>query len=199
MVNLAKDNPYRRDFNILRFQQKKNNGRFDNYWSFLFNAVFGSLNLRKVNMLGRKFTWEKLKISLPTYEKLDRVLMDTKWKTKYPMVTVHAQEHIEALSDHAPLFLGIFFKREYINIPEIPITPSLCTPTKCPKDITDAHNQKNKKEEEKRKVHQFLVAEARTTTKENTQSPYSPTATPRRRKECTRTIVTQSKILGFHP
>jgi hypothetical protein len=32
--------------------------------------------------------------------------MDANWKTKFPMVSVRAQERIEGLSDHAPLLLS---------------------------------------------------------------------------------------------
>ena len=55
-------------------------------------------------MTGRQFTWAN-SLPEPTYEKLDRVLMDTDWKSKYPMVSVRALECFEALSDHAPILL----------------------------------------------------------------------------------------------
>jgi hypothetical protein len=55
-------------------------------------------------MTGRQFTWD-YSLPVPTYEKLDRVLMDTEWKNKYPMVSVRALERIEKLSDHAPILL----------------------------------------------------------------------------------------------
>lgn len=42
---------------------------------------------------------------MPTYEKLDRVLMDTEWELKFPLMTVRALERIEALSDNAPIIL----------------------------------------------------------------------------------------------
>jgi hypothetical protein len=42
----------------------------------------------------------------PTYEKLDRLLMDSDWEDKYPMVSVRALERIEALLDHAPILLS---------------------------------------------------------------------------------------------
>jgi hypothetical protein len=61
LVNLAKDNPYPiligGDFNLLRFQHKKSKGHFDSHWSFLFNVVIDSLDLREVSMVGRQFTW----------------------------------------------------------------------------------------------------------------------------------------------
>ena len=55
-------------------------------------------------MSGWQLTWANNR-SVPMYEKLDRVLMDTKWELKFPMVTVRALERIEALSDHAPIIL----------------------------------------------------------------------------------------------
>jgi response regulator RpfG family c-di-GMP phosphodiesterase len=56
-------------------------------------------------MLRRQFTWAN-SLPDPTYEKLDRVLMDTDWEDKFPLVTVRALEHIERLSDHAPILLS---------------------------------------------------------------------------------------------
>ena len=108
MVNLAKDNPHPciigGDFNLLRYPFEKSRGRFDNRWPLLFNAVIDSLNLREITMVGRQFTWAN---SLPeaTYEKRDRVLMDTDWESRFPLVSVRALERIEGLSDHAPILL----------------------------------------------------------------------------------------------
>ena len=110
LVNMAKDNPYPiligGDFNLLRFPHEKSRGRFDEHWPFLFNVDIDSLDLREVTMLERQFTWAN-SLPEPTYEKLDRVLMDTDWEEKLPMVTVRALERIEAISDHAPLLLSI--------------------------------------------------------------------------------------------
>ena len=55
-------------------------------------------------MVGRQFTWAN-SLSEPTYEKLDRVLMDTDWESKFPLVSVRALERIEDLPDHAPILL----------------------------------------------------------------------------------------------
>jgi hypothetical protein len=82
MVNLTKDNlnpmsiAGEGEFNLLRFPFEKSRGRFNNHWPFLFHVVIDSLDLREFSMIGRQFTWAN---SLPehTYEKLDRVLMDT--------------------------------------------------------------------------------------------------------------------------
>jgi hypothetical protein len=70
----------------------------------LFNVVIDSLDLREVAMIRRQFTWANNLLE-PTYEKLDRVVMDSDWEDKFPMVSVRALERIEALSDHAPILL----------------------------------------------------------------------------------------------
>ena len=55
-----------------------------------------------LSLSGRQFTWANNR-SIPTFEKLDRVLVTTDWEFKYPLASVRALERIEALSDHAPL------------------------------------------------------------------------------------------------
>ena len=55
-------------------------------------------------MIGRQFTWAN-SLPEPTYERLDRVLMDTDWESKFPLVSVRALERIQDLSDHAPILL----------------------------------------------------------------------------------------------
>jgi hypothetical protein len=108
LVNLAKDNPYPiligGDFNWLRFHHEKSKGWFDDHWPFLFNAVIDSLDLREVTMVGRQFTSAN-SLTNPTYEKLDRMLMDANWESKFPMVSIRALERIEGFSDHAPILL----------------------------------------------------------------------------------------------
>jgi response regulator RpfG family c-di-GMP phosphodiesterase len=55
-------------------------------------------------MVGRQFTLAN-SLPEPTFEKLDRVLMDANWESKFPMVSVHALERIQGFSDHAPILL----------------------------------------------------------------------------------------------
>jgi hypothetical protein len=89
---------------LLRFRHEKSKGPFKGHWPFLFNAIIDSLDLREVKMADRRYTWAN-SLPDPTYEKLDRVLMDTSWEDKFPMVSVRALERIEKLSDHAPILL----------------------------------------------------------------------------------------------
>jgi hypothetical protein len=118
LVNLAKDNPHPiligGDFNLLRFRHEKSKGRFDDHWPFIFNAVIDSLELKEVEMIGRQFTWAN-SLPNPTFEKLDRVLMDVEWESKFPMVSVRALERLERLSDHAPILLTTEASRPPIN------------------------------------------------------------------------------------
>ena len=91
------------DFNIIRNPSEKNNDNYDDRWSFLFSAIIDGLNLREIEMSGRKFTWANSK-NVPTYEKLDRVLASTEWEQKFPLVTVDALNR--EISDHTPLLLS---------------------------------------------------------------------------------------------
>ena len=67
------------DFNILRTPYDKNNDNYDSHWPFLFNTIIDGLNLRELEMSGRKYTWAN-SLPNPTYEKLDIILMATEWE-----------------------------------------------------------------------------------------------------------------------
>jgi hypothetical protein len=77
------------DFNIIRRQDEKNNDNFDGRWSFMFNMIIESLDLREIELSGRQFTWAN-SLPIPTYEKLDRVLTSVEWEQKFPLVMVRA-------------------------------------------------------------------------------------------------------------
>jgi exonuclease III len=92
------------DFNIIRNTSEKNNDRFDERWPFLFNAVIDNLELREIEMSGRRFTWANSR-RVPTYERLDRVLISPEWEQQYPLVRVEALNR--EISDHTPLLLSL--------------------------------------------------------------------------------------------
>ena len=69
---------------------------------FVFNAIIESFNLREIALSGRQFTWANRR-DTPTFEKLDRVLANTEWEQKFPLVTVRAMTR--SGSDHTPLLL----------------------------------------------------------------------------------------------
>jgi hypothetical protein len=91
------------DFNIIRNSSEKSNDRFEERWPFLFNAVIDSLDLREIDLSGRKFTWANSR-RVPTYEKLDRVLVSTEWEQFFSLATVEALTR--DISDHTPLLLS---------------------------------------------------------------------------------------------
>jgi hypothetical protein len=91
------------DFNIIRNSSEKNNVKFEGRWPFLFNAVIDSLDSREIEMSGHKFTWANSR-RVPTYERLDRVLVSIEWEQNYPLATVEALNR--EISDHTPLLLS---------------------------------------------------------------------------------------------
>jgi exonuclease III len=91
------------DFNIMRNSSEKNNDNFEERWPFLFNAVIDFLDLREIEMSGHKYTWANSR-RVPTYEKLDRVLVSTEWEQNFPLATVDALSR--DISDHTPLLLS---------------------------------------------------------------------------------------------
>jgi exonuclease III len=91
------------DYNILRHLSEKCNDRYNNRWPFLFNAIIDSLNLRELEMSGRKYTWAN-NLNTPTFEKLDRILMTTEWEEKFSFTTVHTLPR--EISDYTPILLN---------------------------------------------------------------------------------------------
>ena len=89
------------DFNIIRRPDEKNNDNYNDRWPFLFNDVIDTLNLRELEMAGRKFTWAN-NLQNQTFEKLDRILVCTDFESKYPFSSVRALSR--DISDHTPLF-----------------------------------------------------------------------------------------------
>jgi endonuclease/exonuclease/phosphatase family metal-dependent hydrolase len=90
------------DFNIIRRQEEKNNENFNPSWPFIFNAIIESLDLREIALSGRQFTWASRR-TVPTFEKLDRLLVSVEWEEKFPLVTVQALTRTG--SDHTPLLV----------------------------------------------------------------------------------------------
>jgi endonuclease/exonuclease/phosphatase family metal-dependent hydrolase len=90
------------DFNIIRRKEEKNNDNFYARWPFIFNAIIESLDLREIALSGRQFTWANRR-TIPTYEKLDRILVRVEVEQKFPLLSVHALTR--SGSDHTPLLL----------------------------------------------------------------------------------------------
>jgi hypothetical protein len=53
----------------------------------LFNAIIETLNLREIEMTKRKYTWTNY-TKVPTFEKLNRILVTIDWEQKFPLASV---------------------------------------------------------------------------------------------------------------
>jgi hypothetical protein len=103
------------DFNIIRYPFEKSNDRFNSRWPNLFNSTIEILNLKEIAMPGQQFTWASY-ADVPTYEKLDRVLVSTDWELKFPLVLVKALTR--ELSDHTPMLLTMGQQHFRANLKE---------------------------------------------------------------------------------
>jgi hypothetical protein len=83
-------------------EEKHNKDSLEYQWPFRFNSVIDGLNLRELEMSGRRFIWAN-SMHNPTFEKLDRILVSTEWEQKFPLAKVMALSR--DISDHTPLLL----------------------------------------------------------------------------------------------
>jgi hypothetical protein len=90
------------DFNILRSREDKNDDDYNGRCHFLFNVVIVGLNLRELDLFGRKYTWAN-SLAHSTYKKLDRILAAIEWELKFPLSTVLALTR--DILNHNPLLL----------------------------------------------------------------------------------------------
>ena len=91
------------DFDIMRRPEDKSKDTFNPKCPKLFNAVIEVSDLKEIEMTGHQFTWVRPGDD-PTFEKLDRVLVSTEWKKKFPLTVVEAMGRSQ--SDHTPLILN---------------------------------------------------------------------------------------------
>lgn len=68
-----------------------------------FNDFITRAGLIDVQLKNRSYTWSS-KRPLPSFSKLDRVLISPNWTTKYPVILLQALEMV--VSDHVPLLLS---------------------------------------------------------------------------------------------
>jgi len=88
------------DFNIIRSPEEKSTDNYNDRWPFLFNAIIDTLNLRELDLSGRKYTWAN-HLQSQTFKKLDKILVCTDFESKFPHTTVTALS--TEISDHTPL------------------------------------------------------------------------------------------------
>jgi exonuclease III len=90
------------DFNIIRSNEEKNKPGILSRWSVLFNSIIEMHGLIELDLSDRLYTWSNNR-SNPTFEKLDRFLVNPDWDLMFHNATVRGLDR--SLSDHVPLVL----------------------------------------------------------------------------------------------
>ena len=68
----------------MRHLEDKSSNNFLPKWPKLFKVVIKALNLKEIELFGHQYTWLGPSDD-PTYEKLDRILVSTKWEEQLPL------------------------------------------------------------------------------------------------------------------
>jgi hypothetical protein len=74
--------------NLYKLEAHMKKTRCNDRHPLLFNVVINNLDLRELELSWRQYTWAN-NLQMTTYEKLDIILVSTKWELKYPKVIVH--------------------------------------------------------------------------------------------------------------
>lgn len=73
----------------------------------MFRSLVKQCGLFDLGFSGPAYTWtNKRFFSKPTYERLDRCLVNAEWCQVYPISNVYNMPLIHTLSDHAPILLS---------------------------------------------------------------------------------------------
>jgi hypothetical protein len=96
------------DFNLIRKSEEKNKPGSLNKWNILFNSIIEMYGLIELDLTDRLYTWSNNR-SNPTFEKLDRFLVNPEWDLLYHNAMVRGLDR--SLSDHVPLILQTKDKR----------------------------------------------------------------------------------------
>lgn len=92
------------DFNLIYRAADKNNSNLDRAMMGRFRHTLNILELREVELLGRRYTWSNERLC-PTLVRLDRVFCTNEWDALYPNHVL--QGSVAGVSDHCPLVLSL--------------------------------------------------------------------------------------------
>jgi exonuclease III len=90
------------DFNLIYKVQDKNNDRLDQRLMLTFRRALNHLEVKEIELIGRKFTWTNSHES-PTMTRIDRAFAIAEWEESYVHPT--AQSLSSSVSDHCPLLI----------------------------------------------------------------------------------------------
>lgn len=88
------------DFNLVRYNTDKNNGRVDHRWCDKFNAWIEIWSLLEIKLGNRQFTWANNQVDL-VMSTIDRVFCSTDMDRIFPLDTIQALPRLG--SDHTPI------------------------------------------------------------------------------------------------
>lgn len=92
------------DFNLIYWAADKNNHNLDRAMMGQFRRLIDDLELKEVDLLGRRFTWSNKRAS-PTLVRLDRVFCTVQWEDLFPEQVLQCTA--AGISDHCPLILSL--------------------------------------------------------------------------------------------
>lgn len=92
------------DFNLIYRAADKNNANLDRAMLGRFRRLLNDLELREIELLGRRFTWSNERSS-PTLVKLDRAFCSMSWEDLFPNCIL--QSTAAGVSEHCPLLLAL--------------------------------------------------------------------------------------------
>jgi endonuclease/exonuclease/phosphatase family metal-dependent hydrolase len=90
------------DLNLIYKAQDKNNGRLDQRLLLTFRRALNHLEVKEIELIGRKFTWTNSHES-PTMTRIDRAFTTAEWEESYVHPT--AQSLSSSVSGHCPLLI----------------------------------------------------------------------------------------------
>jgi hypothetical protein len=90
------------DFNVIGTNEEKNKPGILSKWSNLFNSIIEMYGLIELDLSDRLYTWSNNRGN-PTFEKLDRFLVNPEWDLLFHNAMVRGLDR--SLSNHVPLLL----------------------------------------------------------------------------------------------
>jgi hypothetical protein len=93
------------DFNLISSTRDKNNGRVNRAMINRFQKAINHMQVRKLNLLGKKFTWSNQQPA-PTLTRIDKMFCTPGWENLYDKPTLQALS--SSTPDHCPLLVSYF-------------------------------------------------------------------------------------------
>jgi exonuclease III len=90
------------DFNLIYQDADKSNGRLNRRLMLRFRCALNHLEVKEVNLIGRKFTWSNSQ-SNPTLTRIDRVFCTPQWEEIFQNPVMQPLSLV--VSDHCPLLV----------------------------------------------------------------------------------------------